>query len=277
MQSMTQTQYDASPERVDIRVLRIYEEPILVNGVPKGMDLMCEYAPTGTDDMTRMTRRVKDLLNVDNIDDPDSVMHNMAKARAAAIARALEYHKRSETVPDGHLALETWAGLTPIMVRALKQAGIRSLQELQDASEPTIARISVPNPRKLIEHCRMYLASIDRTASAAQDQRLLEENEFLRTKVSAMEQKFNDLLDRLQLNNVAPQHNSIMRQPVPDAMAGVRVPEVAVAEDEGMSEDVEQAIRNQAKAAGIKSWHIKSVERLQEELNALAGISEAAE
>lgn len=199
----TQQQYDASPERADIIVMQIFDQPVLENGLPNGRVVrMVEYAPTGSEDMTRIVRPVEEVLNVEFIDDPDSVMHNYAKARAAIFRRALEYHQSMEQTPDGHMALETWAGLTPIMCKALRKAGVRSLQELAEASEPTKARMHVMNPGKLVEHCRMFLASADKTSTTSQLLKATEDNRILSDRIAQMEAKFAAVLAQLPAASV---------------------------------------------------------------------------
>ena len=194
----SQQQYDASPERADIMVISIFDQPILDNGIPNGKVMrMVEYAPTGSEDMTRIVRPVDEVLNVEFIDDPDSVMHNYAKARAAIFRRALEYHQSMEQTPDGHMGLETWAGLTPIMCKALRKAGVRSLQELSEASEPTKARMHVMNPGKLIEHCRMFLASTDKTSTTSQLMKATEDNRLLAERLAEIEAKFSAVLAQI--------------------------------------------------------------------------------
>lgn len=193
-----QQQYDAGPERADIMVISIFDQPVMDNGIPNGQVIkMVEYAPSGSEDMTRLVRPIDEVLNVEFIDDPDSVMHNCAKARAAVFRRALQHHQSMEQTPEGHMALETWAGLTPVMCKALRKAGVRSLQELAEASEPTKARMHIMNPGKLIEHCRMFLASVDKTSATSALMKAKDDNAALAQRLAEMEAKFAAVLANL--------------------------------------------------------------------------------
>ena len=193
----TQQQYDASPERCDIMVLNVYEAPVLEKGIPVRMEMMIEYTIPGSEQDYRNIRPVRELLDVEHIDDPDSAIHNIAKSRAAAIQRDLAQRKSQAGTPEGQLSLESWAGLTVTQCAALRKAGIRSLQELAEASEPTKARMHIQNVNKLIDHCKMYLGSMDKTFAAAAIAEAKEENDLLRSRVADMEAKFAELLTQL--------------------------------------------------------------------------------
>jgi len=199
MQQPLNQQYDASPERIDITIFGIEDMPILKDGACIGTQRIVDYAPAGCEDMVRMQRPIEELLNVEIIDDPHSPVHNIAKARAAMIQRALVSHQHSAETPPGHLALETWAGLTPVMCKSLRKCGVRSLQELAGASEATISRVSgvLPNPRKLMEQCGMYLSSIDKTQATAALQQTQEENAALKARVAEMEAKMQAIIEGL--------------------------------------------------------------------------------
>lgn len=256
----TNRQYTSSQERVDIRVLRVYEEPILRNGVSQGMELFVEYSPTGTDDMTRITRKASDLLNVETAedDDPDSVMHNIARARAVEIQNALRFFKSAQDTPHGHMALENWSGLTPTMVRALRSAGVRSLQELAGATEPVKARMAstMPNPGRLIEQCRIYLSSLDRSQTAAALAEANEQNALLREKMAMMERNFAAIAAKLGI---------VAEELVPEVHE-LGADDPSEQEPEELDPEDEDAIRSKAKVAGIRSWHIKSIATLKQEL-----------
>ena len=193
MNSNQQMQFDASPERIDITIFDIMEVPVLRNGIPVGVTQIVDYAPTGSEDMVRLQVPLDDLLCVEHVDDPHSAQHNIAKARAAIVQRFVEGHRRSHETPEGHLPLEVWGGLTPVMVKALRKTGIKSLQELAGASEATITRIGgvLMNPRKLVEQCNMYLSSMDKSAAASALSQAQEENALLKQRMADMEAGFN--------------------------------------------------------------------------------------
>lgn len=191
-------QYETSPERVDITIFDIIDVPILKNGLAVGMQRLVDYAPQGAEDMVRMQVPIEDLLCIEQIDDPHSVQHNIAKARAAMVQRALSRKSHTDETPDGQIALEVWSGLTPVMCKTLRKVGIRSLQELASATEATTARMAgaIINPRKLVEQCRMYLSSMDKTMATAELQATREENEALKERMAQMEAKFAAVLER---------------------------------------------------------------------------------
>ena len=207
MNYANQQQYDASPERCDIMVLNVFEQPVLEKGIPVRMEMMIEYTIPGSEQDYRNIRPVRELLDVEHIDDPDSAIHNIAKSRAAAIQRDLAQRKSQAGTPDGQLSLESWAGLTVTQCAALRKAGIRSLQELAEASEPTKARMHIQNVNKLISHCKMYLASMDKTFAASAIAEAKEENDLLRSRVADMEAKFAELLAQLG-GSTAPETES---------------------------------------------------------------------
>lgn len=213
-----QAHYDASPERVDITIISVFEQPILHEGQVVGKDLIVEYAPTGSDDMIRITAPASELLAVEPTDDPDNAVINCAKSRAAAISRAIAHFAQTSTTPDGDIPLESWAGLTPVMCKALRKAGVRSLQELANASEPTIARMHIMNPRKVIDHCRMYLASLSATQTTQAIIDAREENANLKAQLNDMQEKFTEILQRLAIDpdavsKLAPSDGEAPRRP----------------------------------------------------------------
>ena len=206
MNFATQQQFDASPERIDITISEIVEYPILKDGVACGTTLMVEYSPAGSEDMVKIPAPIEQLLGVETIDDPHSVQHNIAKARAAVIQRYLAHHQHAGQTPDGHVSLEAWSGLTPVMCKSLRKTGVRSLQELANASEHTISRLGgiLMNPRKLIEQCQMYLSSMDKTQATAALADAVERNRALESKVGDLENKLTALLQQLGVMSSEP-------------------------------------------------------------------------
>lgn len=191
--------FEASPERIDITIFDIIDMPVLKNGIVDGTVKIVDYAPTGAEDMVRMQAPVEDLLCVEMVDDPHSAVHNIAKARAAMIHRALQRFQHANETPDGHMALETWGGLTPVMCKTLRKVGVRSLQELGMASEATISRMgsAMMSPRKLVEQCQLYLSSMDKAAAAHALVAAREENDALKQRMADMEAMFNAKLSEI--------------------------------------------------------------------------------
>lgn len=231
----TQQQFDAGPERIDITIFEIMDVPILENGVPVGSTKIVDYGPTGSEDMVRMQRPLEDLLCVELIDDPHSTQHNIAKGRAAIIQKALARYTHINQTPEDQLALELWAGLTPVMCKTLRKVGVRSLQELATASEATIARMSgmLMNPRKMVEQCQLYLSSMDKTQAASALVQAREENEALKSRMSDMEAMFNQKLAEIlakiggdvPADGEAPKRRG--RPPAADRLNGVEPTEAA--------------------------------------------------
>ena len=244
-----QQMFDASPERIDITIFEIMDVPVLKNGVVAGTTRIVDYAPTGAEDMVRMQVPLDDLLCVELIDDPHSAQHNIAKGRAAVVQRAMMRYQHANETPDGHMALETWGGLTPVMCKTLRKTGIRSLQELATASEATISRMggALMNPRKLVEQCNLYLSSMDKTMAASALVQAKEENEALRQRMADMEATFNAKLSEIL-----------------SKLGGVPATGANVGDDS----DLEQ-LRARARSAGVPRVGNKSRDTLEAELAAL--------
>lgn len=151
-----------------INVLRFWTEyrPDGVDdkGSPKLRSIdMVAYAPLGKSNMATMVEAVARLAKVAPIDPgTDNPAVLMAHARWNIIKQHYDAWKQGNEVPIDGTPLGAWPALTGEQVQALKTMGLRTVEEIRDASESIVTRFPFPNAREIQRQAGMFLTAFDK-------------------------------------------------------------------------------------------------------------------
>lgn len=151
-----------------INVLRFWTEyrPDGVDdkGSPKLREIdMVAYAPLGKSNMATMVEAVSRLSKVAPIDPgTDNPAVLMAHNRWKIIKAHYDAWKQGNEVVVNGTPLGAWPALTGEQVQALKTMGLRTVEEIRDASEGIVTRFPFPNSREIQRQAGMFLTAFDK-------------------------------------------------------------------------------------------------------------------
>lgn len=137
-------------------------------------------APIGESfERTKTWHRISNLMPPDK--PSDSLTYKAMKARWDVIGPKYDAWRQGAEIPEDGTPLEAWSGVSPQQVKHLKGAGIKTVEELAEASPDFIAKMPWPEARKAPELAKKFLES----KSAVEKDRELQE---MRDRVAAMEE-----------------------------------------------------------------------------------------
>lgn len=124
---------------------------------------MVEYAPIGKANMQVCREAVARLAKVIPIEPGnENIAVLMANKRWQVIKTHYDAWKSGNDVPTNGTPLAAWPGVTAEQVQVLKAMGIRTIEDIRDASEGIITRFPFPNARELQRASGLFLASFDK-------------------------------------------------------------------------------------------------------------------
>lgn len=136
------------------------------NGEPVAYDIVHVYQP-GESQRTKTPLMISEVMRVREDGDPDNPAWVAAKIRKDAILPAYEAWQKGEELPTNGTPLGAWPGITPDQAAGLKSAGIRSVEEVANATDSLLTKIPLPNVRALKDLAAAYLAGADRAKVAS--------------------------------------------------------------------------------------------------------------
>lgn len=150
-----------------LRILRFWPEyKPNPDGTLRAIDMIAYCAP-GMAHMRVTVDAVSRLAKVRpytaNSEDEAAKLANL---RWNAIKPAYDAWKKGEELPDSGTPLSAWLGITAEESAIVKQAGIRSVEELANANDTVLGHIKLPRVRDLREGAKMFVASKDQNATA---------------------------------------------------------------------------------------------------------------
>ncbi len=135
---------------------------------------MVAYAPIGKANMQTMIEAVSRISKVKPMDPGDqNEAIRMAHARWNTIKPLYDSWKHGNEAPEVGTPLGAWPGVTSEQVQALKAMGLRTIEDIRDASEGIVTRFPFPNARALQVQADLFLKSFaaDKTSKDLQDMR----------------------------------------------------------------------------------------------------------
>ena len=142
------------------------------NAKMRAVDLVA-YAPIGKANMQLCIEAVARLAKVIPIEPGnENVAVLLANKRWDVIKLHYDAWKLGNEVPATGTPLAAWPGVTSDQVQVLKTMGIRTVEEIRDASEGIISRFPFPNARELQRSAGLFLTSFDRDKTSKDMARL---------------------------------------------------------------------------------------------------------
>jgi hypothetical protein len=142
------------------RVIKFWTEYKRVAGGLKPIDKV-EYCAVGMANKATTVARVDDLKRVrDNID-PDDVAGNIAKMRWDYIAPIYAAWKEGHETPEHGTPIAAWPGLTPEQAEVFRTMGLRSVEDIANASDGIMGRINLPGVRDIQANAKRFLEAQD--------------------------------------------------------------------------------------------------------------------
>ena len=165
-----------------IRVLEFKQD--YANGKATDMVLI---APIGeAHQKTQTWHRVSKLIPTDNMrnDARKSDSFMAMEARWSIIGPAYEAWKNNSDLPETGTPLAAWSGVTKDQAGLLKGMGMRTVEEVAEASVEAVAKLPFPNARKLPALAAAFLKGED---AAAKDARISEMEERMAAMAEMLE------------------------------------------------------------------------------------------
>jgi hypothetical protein len=183
------------------RIVKFWTKYVQRNGATVAVD-MVEYCAPGMAQRASTTAPVSMLAKVQPNIDPDNIAGQMALNRWRVIEPAYNAWKQGQELPASGTPLAAWPGITPEQADVFRQTGLRSVEEIADASDSLMQRVQLPGVRDIRDNARRFLEARDQAkvadALAAKDEQinaLQDQLEELRQLVLAREADSSDDLE----------------------------------------------------------------------------------
>lgn len=109
-----------------------------------------------------------------------------AVAKWSVIGPAYDAWKSGNELPAEGTPLEVWAALTKAQVKMLKALDVRTIEDVRDIGDATLAQIRMPNARQLPKLANEFLSGAD---GAAKDERIDNLEEQLAAALELLEEQ----------------------------------------------------------------------------------------
>lgn len=177
----------AGDVRINIRKFwTIYKPNPADPTAPKAVD-MVEYHPIG---MAQRTATVCTVASLGKLHPIEMAMDNpaikAAHQRWAIIEPAYRAWKHNQDVPINGTPLGAWPGVSHDQAEALRMMGIRTVEEVRDASDGIVTKFPFSGGRELRVAADAYLKSADRNKVSADISNLTSENVALKEQIEEL-------------------------------------------------------------------------------------------
>jgi hypothetical protein len=157
-------------------------------GGMKGID-MVEYCAVGKANMATTVATVSSLGKLLPLDaGEDNPAIKMAHMRWNSIKPQYDAWKHGNEIPLNGIALAAWPGVTSDQAEVLRHIGLRTVEEIAEASDSIITKIPFPGARELRLSAQAFLKSADKAKVASEITKLAEDNDSLRAQLEEMRQ-----------------------------------------------------------------------------------------
>ncbi len=178
-----------------LRIIRFWTEYIKREGAIVPVDKV-EYCAPGMGQRSTTVAPVSQLSKIREDVDPDNPVFALARDRWAAIEPHYSAWKQGQEMPSHGTPLAAWSGITPAQAEIIKTFGLRSVEEVAEASDSLIGRVQLPGMRDIAENARRFLASKDQNAIADALAKKDDEMALLRDQLEEMRQLVVELSQR---------------------------------------------------------------------------------
>lgn len=189
----------------DVRVVRFWTnfKPDGKGGF-KGID-MVEYCAVGKANMATTVATVSSLGKLQPIElAQDNPAIAMAHARWNGIKAAYDGWKNGNEIPLDGTPLAAWPGISSDQAGHLRTIGLRTVEEIAEASDSIITKLPFPGARELRVSAQNFLKAADKTKTASE--------------ISELQSKLSEKDDQLEeLRQIVLDMQAQMSKPAVDA------------------------------------------------------------
>lgn len=147
---------------------------------------MIHYAPKG-DAKSLIIREVKKMKKVLPIEEcGDNLAYIRANRLWFVIQPNYEHWKTNNALPEDGTPLAAWAGVTQAQAQVLRNAGLRTVEDVAEASDIVLSKTGLANVVVLRDQAQRYLKTEDTAKASAQMTTLEAENKELREQMAEM-------------------------------------------------------------------------------------------
>jgi hypothetical protein len=164
------------------------------NKVTKEKEHYVVYMPSAEDNgFSLITRKVKELIEIEDDHDPLNFMAVQARERRDVIVPAYQNWVKGVGDPDvPGWPLSAWQGVTKGEVDILRHYGFRVVEDLATAPDHKLDGIALPNPLAIKARAMRFLASGDQERSAS----AMAEKD---AKIERLEARVEEMMELMQL------------------------------------------------------------------------------
>lgn len=146
------------------------------DGSLKGTDMVA-YCPIGGAQRSVIIDAVARLGKIRPVAaNSEDEAGKMANARWGIIKPAYDAWKAGHEAPVNGTPLGAWPGITQEQAEALRMLGIRTVEEIAEASDGIITQIKLPQAREMRENAKRFLAAADKQKVANEVAKVQSEN-----------------------------------------------------------------------------------------------------
>jgi hypothetical protein len=150
-----------------LRIIRFWTAYTQRDGANIARD-MVEYCAPGMAQRATTVAVVDQLSRIRTDVDPDNPAYRLARERWGAIEPAYAAWKKGHEITVDGTPLAAWPGVTPEQAEVLRTFGLRTVEEVANATDSVIARVQLPGVRDLQANARAFLEAADRGKVAAE-------------------------------------------------------------------------------------------------------------
>lgn len=158
------------------------------DGRPVGIDMVM-YGPVGRIDRQCTTSTVASLGRLQPYNPGDNnIAVQMAHARWQRIEPAYRAWKEGREIPATGTPLGAWPQLAADQVEGLHMLGIRSVEDVANASESVLQKFPFSSARDVQKSAKLFLSAFDKQKTAQDIEQLQAEKDELKDQLEEMRQ-----------------------------------------------------------------------------------------
>jgi hypothetical protein len=129
------------------------------------------YSPAHSPMNTKTTERVRHMVPPEEKpgEDQEGEKIKFMTARWNQIEPAYRAFKNGQDIPINGMALAAWPGVSVEQADVLRQAGIRTVEEVRDLTDGQLDRVRLPNMREMRAQAKLFLENADAAQAAERE------------------------------------------------------------------------------------------------------------
>jgi hypothetical protein len=150
-----------------LRIVKFWTTYVKAKDGVKAVD-MVEYCAPGMAQRSTTVARIDSLSKIREDADADNIACRYARDRWAQLEPAYQAWKKGHEIPANGTPLGAWPGITPEQADVFKTFGLRSVEDIAEASSSVVSRVQLPGVIELQRQAQAFLAAKDTNKVAEQ-------------------------------------------------------------------------------------------------------------